>query len=84
MEQVLCAENPSKTNFDYSNPEAMVAALGTSPLSWSLCDHELLSVIYICGLSYKDVEIVSVSLTEHLLLAKTLAKTAFLRCFLLV
>ncbi len=35
-------------------------------------------------LSYKDVEIVSVSLTEHLLLAKTLAKTAFLRCFLLV
>ena len=29
-------------------------------------------------LSYKDVEIVSVSLTEHLLLAESLTKTAFL------
>lgn len=28
-------------------------------------------------LSYKDVEIVSVSLTEHLLLAESLTKTAF-------
>ena len=35
-------------------------------------------------LSYKDVEIIPVSLTEHLLLTESLAKTAFLWCFLLV
>lgn len=35
-------------------------------------------------LSYKDVEVISVSLTEDLLPAESLTKTAFPRCFLLV
>jgi hypothetical protein len=35
-------------------------------------------------LSYKDVEIISVSLTEHLLLGESLVKIAFLWRFLLV
>lgn len=60
---------------------------GRSHFSWSLYDHELFQKLTVSRtLIYKDVEIVSVSLTEHHLLAKSLVKKAFLwlRCFLLV
>ena len=62
-------EDPPKTNFVY---------YGNVPTLESVFSRVIIWVAGSRTLSYKDVEIVSVSLTEHLLLAKSLAKTAFL------